>query len=778
MTTTKSYSNSSRFWALYRGSVKRQMPFLIISALVFILALPVVIISMVSSFISYDHTQQEWLEFVKSLVSYGVYMAPEYIIISMVMLALLSMSVALFAFSYLHSKKTTDFYHSQPVRREALFGANLLASLTCVLGPFFAVILGTALVETIAFQSYGVINSWFFAVIGSELLCSLVYVLVIYLMVGLVAVNVGTVFDTLAISTTIGFSPLIIYMIIGVLWDSVSYGANFQGKYAIWLCPFLFMGDRYNYLADLNGVGYFECIARLLAFGLILAVVIFVADIYCYRRRKSEVAEQAQASGVFQTIVKCVAAFCGAMLFYMIFMEMPTLVRMITVVIGAVAIGIIPELILSRNVRHIKKNLLWLGGTGVFSVLLILGLKMDFTGYVSRVPNPDNVSKVNISYQGRYEDLGDISNYEDYNLYGNYRFNDSSINLTDPQSFKIITDMHRMAVDNAPNDNYDNNYSSSMLNITYTMKNGSTMERSYYEVYTPAVMELIRLEGQEEFKKENHAVFINDSLPLPQEQLIRSIYLKNSYGEDTELTLSEAQKRTLLDAMQQDILKESYAGSTEEVKATGFLEIYYKEYINDNFSYRHNTPDYYTTFEKDFEGKMALSGMVLLTPEYTGTLKLLSDWGYTDAIALKDDVEIERIIIAPTDNLRWQNQNTRVHVVPSVDGAGHYDYLVDSVHNDGLYIVLEKPEQIKEAFSKLINQAAFNINDSAQYLVAACQINGEITNYFLINQDEVLKYASQQDVDKILSEWNNYYGHNSESAEIEMDYIEDVEYME
>lgn len=666
MTTTTSSSKNTRFLSVYRAAVKGQLAFAIVAAILYALLIP--LIYFVSMHYQ-SHTIQGLTDHVEIAAYYasqnmlcsGIYLAEAQSGFVMASIIFLSFVLALVQNAYLHSKKNTDFYHSLPVRRTCLLGANFLATMTTVLVPFFAVYLLTMLMQLIQYGRYMPSFTQYFAFIGVDLLCCVLAAAVIYLFVTFIAVNVGTVFDAFAISGVVGILPLSIYLIGYAVWESMVYGSSLSIDYALLLSPFTFAFQRFvNHPYPTQGIQTTGYALTTLHMGvwLVIGAVLFFAAAACYKRRKSEIAEQTQPSGVLQIVVKCFGAFCGGALFFAIFAGGGIVAWILSILAGSVLIGIIAELILSRGFRSLRKNIKWLLLAGVLCIVMVIGAHVDLTGYAARVPAPESVQSVDISYRGRLSQLSpDTQSW----WYGSYSYSPPETHpttLTDPESIAILTQAHRQAVENQPPKNYEDyeqmtaDYPYIWMELTYRLKNGQTMQRSYYRMAEEATLTLTNLENKRDFITSGHALF---RLGEPDGGRVRGVQMYNALGRQTAApSLSAVDNDRLIDAIRQDLLAEPLEEILDpSAPALGYLMLSYDYGKNDA--------------EANFYGESGGTSIcyILVGESYTNTIAVLGELNLLQNF--ESAAEVDGIALEPMSN-------TGVSYVLLPDGSYDYSY--------------------------------------------------------------------------------------------------------
>ena len=135
----------------------------------------------------------------------------------------------------------------------------------------------------------------------------------------------------------------------------------------------------------------------------------------------------------------------------------------VSVMLWGVAGCFVGQMFLSKSVRVLRY---WKGAGAIACACaaLFLVMKLDLTGYETRVPEADEVVSVTISGLDSYP-VDTASNFHD-------------IQTQDPQAISLITQLHQALVDqrNTFNGYYDN---STRFDVIYTLADGTRLTRSY-----------------------------------------------------------------------------------------------------------------------------------------------------------------------------------------------------------------------------------------------------------------------------------------------------------
>jgi len=734
MTTTKSFSEN-RFGAFYKKSLRAQMPFAIALVILLILLIPVSYFTQtVGRYSQYAFTPDEFLTWIKAEFDGGVFTHYGFLIITMVFIGIFALASALVSNSYMHSKSQVDLYHSLPVTRKNMLTANLLAAFTAHMVPFGVIYLFTMVCQLIGFGKYGCFGPSYFQSVIVDLLTTSLYFLVVYVFTTFICVQVGTVLDALMITGVIGFMLMFLYAVCGAWWASSTFGAVFDDSNVakmLLLSPFSFVYYRFagGIYRNNSHVSDISAVMQSSALWVVIGGILLVATVVLYDRRKSEIAGLAQSQGVLQTIVKCFAALCGAILMLAIFWDASLTGQMVGMLLGAVVIGIIAELIFSRGARYVKKNIKWMLSGGVLACLLLLGINNDVIGYVHNVPKVEEVASARVRYKGRFTDLV-ADGHDYYNSYSDTR-GDLNRSLTDPDSIAVLVGMHQKAVDNIPPEDWEerwadgtDQYLHPYINLSYELKNGKTVTRRYGEMYAEAYALLAELEDKDDFISGVHPVFLLDNLPgISQVDVIGRVGVTDPYqiGVPQNLNLNQDSMRRLLDAVQQDLRGETLAEIMEPtVPAVGYLVFNYKGYSALRDRYGNEGA------ERIWDAGGNEQTVVLITPEYTNTMAFLRQFGVLGKL---EEVPVpDKLYIADLGNTGIPEAN-RVVTVPCRFERNTY---ADEVYS---YLQSGSWDWVKEGSVRM-----FEITDSREIeAIDAVSINqGYMDNEMLYNTMAVI----------------------------------------
>jgi len=575
MITTKLFSKN-RASGIFGAALRGQLGFMVCSFIFLFIAIVVPFLADAP-----DHTIRAWYRLMEdnpqSIAAYyqnafagGIYLGGAgHAILVAFMLSVIAFACALSSARYMHSMKMTDLFHSLPIRREKLLLTNLAASMIAVIGPLLVLTIVTMLGILIAYGGYGWVGPWFFGVIAADFLIILIAVFVMYAFTTLIAVQVGTTFDALALTGMLGFLPATVYLIGGAVWQSAIYGAVFDGGLFLRLSPFLFFFERIAFRNPLTFVispwGGRGLIVAIFIVWALIGVAFFAGAILLYKRRKSELAGVTQPQGHLQMTAKFFATFCGGAIFLAIFFDNPIVGRIAAIILATITFGLIAELILSRGVRSILRNAKWLAIAGAVYGLLYAGMTMDILGRSTRVPDTARIASVSISYRGRFEDDDSPGRFFPELL----RHFNGSIPLTEPESIAIVREVHQNTVNDFVENggrifnNSARRWGGNHLAVQYQLTNGRMFIRRYHDVSDENFRMLANLEDKDDFIAANSPLFFMEEYisrsPHPIHIGVEIVPVTGGISGTTTLLTTSAPEEVqiLISAMQEDMLRET-----------------------------------------------------------------------------------------------------------------------------------------------------------------------------------------------------------------------------
>lgn len=633
---------------LYGWSIKKHLGIASLFTFIMFLAMPVVnILYIMQNYVTCttlgDTTNMldaEEMKFIFYLSE--VFFIPTCIIFSIVLACML--------FNYMHSKVAVDTFHALPVKRSSIFLSKYFAGITLLNVPVILTVGITIAIHLIATNIIAPEN-FDFDTISAMLQFLLMFVLTqtaFFTMAAFVSINTGTIFDMILSLFSINAAWPLLF----VMFDS------------------LFASNLYGYTSIIDTEVYFllSPLARMIAssvdfnlfpiiWWIVFTVGLLFASIFMYNRRKSEVTGKSFAFKPMKFILLIIIPLIAGMIMGSIFNVFVNLniLYLIGFILGSFAAFAIVQIIIARGFKSFAKSLIIYGSTVVgFAVLFIITCTGLF-GYESRLPDADKIDEAYIAvspnlYSGSslYTD-GYIETYSNsYDFYfGEYSDEVTpEMYLQDKEAVQTIYNLHECIVGAIPytkevideatasstisyltglvlNDDktvfnhhfngdleYDN-YGS--VYITYKLKNGSTITRSYKLAVNHFNEYFDQLENNLEYNQKFNYAFNRpdtiDSLEFIDPDSLSEHY--NSTGKPSYegfLNYYTVADTALQDKIQQAIQKgmdywvgdESYFDSSyidewgDEVFVKDGLEYYYDQDMK--YYYLYDSIDSYSTY--------------------------------------------------------------------------------------------------------------------------------------------------------------------------------------
>ncbi len=360
-------------------------------------------------------------------------------------------------FNFLYSKSASDAFHSIPISRTKMLLSRFFASFVSSVVPVVAAYIGFIAVA---------LNENVEANMGQIVLSGL-YTLFMMLFCGtftmIFIVTSGTIFDSLVAFGVLNVGlPIIVALICSMCEDNL-YGLAGVDYTYFWqyTSPYLFALIRF--------IMYFEKEAALFPIVQTIAVAVLTVaflsvSILLYRRRKCESAGGAYAYKFVPFIIGVIVSVVSYFVLGAVFADDRMDISFwIPGVIGAIIGAVLYNIVISRGFKSIKRAIVPVCVALCLVFTATAGIGLDVFGVEDYVPENSEITNANVSYRGM------SMNFEDTSL---------------------ATDLHKLIVRDKPEvDAYETYTEHEYMHITYTLKNGETVERRYFVPFTFATAE-------------------------------------------------------------------------------------------------------------------------------------------------------------------------------------------------------------------------------------------------------------------------------------------------
>lgn len=392
---------------------------------------------------------------------------------------------AMAVFGYLYNNRSACMMHALPMRRETLFTTQYLAGLSFALLPNLVVagITLAAELPLVAQKCWGTslasLGIWLLALSGINLF--------FFSFAAFCAMFTGHILALPAFYGILNMLAYVINMLInGVLSDFFFGFARWSGlgnSLAQILTPLWPLTEAVDWdpvQETVNGMTATTGDWRLLNPGVVAAyaaagVVLAVLALLVYRKRQVESAGDVVSVRLVRPVFLYGVAFCSGLCFgvytVVFFGWRNRLSLAVCVVVWAVVGYFVARMLLCKSFRVLKY---WKGAAASFVVMAALcaACFTDVMGITAWVPQTSEVASVMVDYRINYPYDGG---------------NSALVNVTDPEQIEKVVAMHRAIVDHrdtvdSSSSHYQGGEEYTRLDVTYTLTDGSVVERSYWDI--------------------------------------------------------------------------------------------------------------------------------------------------------------------------------------------------------------------------------------------------------------------------------------------------------
>ena len=489
---------SNAFKSVFSDSLRRFLPFSIAYWALLVFVYPV---REGIDYLQYEIMKNTVKGFTGDFTPYADIYVFECVYLAMIFATVISFM----AFSYLHNKRSMDFYGSMPVSRRTQFFGRMVAVVASTLVPLIIVSLignGVAL-----FQDFGgAVNSF---------LCGTVAILGNIAFIAFIAVCCGTVGHSIVtyilISGVYPVCVLVLTLYPQMVLPGMSGFSNF-GEFPVspvvlsLLSPFIAPICAYgsglikNVLNALISSSTISTGTTVSVFYYVWWIVftagLVVATYFLVKKRKSESAQSGFAF-VFPSIaIKFFTSVTAGLLMGLILASVSTIpystdgsgsvafiiLFCVGIIVGTIISHIILHLIYHKGMSGFGKWMILYGCETLVSLAFFAIVTTGMFGYVTRVPDVEDVKSVEITFKDDVDQSTKIKGK-----------NPEIFSTSNPENIKSIIEYHSAVVQNykeecsgiyTPVENYGCNesfytYNGDGIFVRYTDKNGNETTRVY-----------------------------------------------------------------------------------------------------------------------------------------------------------------------------------------------------------------------------------------------------------------------------------------------------------
>ncbi|MCT8137206.1 ABC transporter permease [Anaerobacillus sp. CMMVII] len=458
------------------------------------------------------------------------------------MIFIVPVLLAIFLFRYMQVKLSSDYIHSLPIKRSALFHQNLLIGIIMLVVPVlitgFSLLILSSFVEAPTLLNLTVIGQW----AGQTILLSL-FVFMAAVFVGMFtgsSVLQGSLTYILFImpaGMTVLFFMNVKYFLHGFATDY--YLSNQMSN----IVPYIKAAELGNTSLTMSEVVAF----------ILVTIVFYMIALFAYSRRKVESATHAIAFRPLQPVFLYGVTVCSMLLGGMYFGETQGTMgwRIFGYIVTSIIGYFVALMILEKSWRVLTK---WRGYSifTAFMIILALLIKLDVTGYENRIPNADNIERVYMA-DSIYM-LEDRHSFEEVNQQYQEQYY-----YKEAENIENILNLHKQIVESQGRFDYSSGFYRRAY-FVYELENGKKLVRQY------RVPETFYSEPNEYYSKvlesHEHKWNANVALRITDSNLINKITITPNRGMK-QLTIF---KREDIESFHQTFQKELKETSNEDLR--------------------------------------------------------------------------------------------------------------------------------------------------------------------------------------------------------------------
>ena len=639
---------------LIKEDIKKRAWLLLVSITVFVIIIPILSAIKIEGALpgGVNSTYANWKE-VKNWFVTEIGFSNQYMWIAISAGGILS---GITSFSYLHSKKQIDFYHSLPVKRETWYFVNCLSGIIQIVVPYiigyiFMVIIGV--VKGVAspkllHQSGGVMGMTilvFLLIYGTT---SLAMILTGKLLVGILGTAIFLIWGSVivALKNYVMLQIFDNYMmegtVTGFVENMIDGGA--------WYSPVL-ISERIKNCSDLGKPMFPIVVAMILSI-----VCIFGVGLLAFKKRRMENVGKAIVFSKVESIVQIIITVTAGMFFAVIVSSQNQIKGMkiswmygIAVISIVIIYGVI-SFIYNGDIRLLFQKKIPLCICLGITLIALTAVRFDVLGYDEYIPEQEKIKAIAVdSYDVNY-----LMNYRVQWGEEGYKENLAKLQTTQ------FNDVYSLIKETIKENNRDDT-GKSIINVGYYLKNGRAVYRSYHIDKNKLFRCIDKLMLDEQYKSEilkggeldsskikgfNFENIKSEYVPIKLNKEERENLFKTYYKDMETYPLSE-----VLDG---EILGRLYcSGYREERILYVFKE--YKGFINALKKYcevpdKIQQSDVVSITVEDYRERNNMKDITIQAEDKEKIQSILESLSYTEMGALNDEIEPNISVTVTTEN--------------------------------------------------------------------------------------------------------------------------------
>jgi ABC-2 type transport system permease protein len=620
MENKKDLTNRQKAVSIYKWTLRKYLPFSVAYWILLFMSFPMIELILMLTYNQSDNydemtNMQYYVEDMTEIAKHlsGTFFVAVAIIFSTIL--------AIMAFSYMHNKRSVDFFGSFPVSRRTLFFSRFLAVITASVVPM---IMWGMIGAFLTLSDAGMINT--FKNVGFLALGIVGNVSII----SFISLCCGTVADVLICYGIINIVYPVCVVICYYFPNSVIPGMStgyIPSTVFTMLCPIA---------ATFVGMFGTGTVLHIVWWIALSAVLIAMNYILC-KRRKAETAQNAFAFTIVEVVIKFIACFAAGFGLGWVFASFGTnydaieaqyIWFLIGAVVGIMVANILLHLIFHRGLSKYKKSLLECGTVLVTTIAFLLIITTGAFGFDMRIPDAENIESVSVRIG--YNETFIVDGKDILEQYDN---DESVINAaTDVHSqiTKLIKESKTKGFYSIVKNTYGSGiigsgimsgYNPANIRIAYKMKNGKTIRRTFY-----MSSDKLNIPKELEEKSVDESYIVN---LIPTSYLTEVTLSKSNYVDGAEMSVADV-----------DLYKNEEGWDIQKInKIVEALKSDIEEY--GRVDYIEGTQTAYC-IELNYDAPssdMVVTSTLNIPKNYVNTIKALEETGYANVgyYQLKDD---------------------------------------------------------------------------------------------------------------------------------------------
>lgn len=395
-----------QFCALYGFALKKSAGWTVIYSILLFLCYPLIVWK--ENYETAEFYPNDYADRLSRLTSYQLVTA--FLVSALMCIMVLVFSAVLY--SYMHGKRSSDFFHSMPVDRSILLGANFAAGLTSLLVPIWL----CSLISMFSFPILLPQADWLpiCKIMALEMLAWTLGAFALFAISTLVAVTVSTTVENVGYTIALLLEGSILLLIWDLACDTVfeTYLSIFDGgdvgsifgDLLYYLSPVFALGKVIvaiqeklsHHILGLSMIDEDGWLALL--FWFVLGIGALWLAMKLYDKRQSERAEQWGRQSLIGFAVKLMSAIMGAFFFAVVLGDMLGMEERYIYTFGALTgaplVYMIIEAVTNRGFHNMRKCLPYMGAAVGIILAASLYFVADGFGFDENIPEAESVQTV------------------------------------------------------------------------------------------------------------------------------------------------------------------------------------------------------------------------------------------------------------------------------------------------------------------------------------------------------------------------------------------------